>query len=157
MRSICICREKRGRRPRHPHPETSQGRVREIAVEQPEFVCALGRRCIPHASRDRRLSLQATRNAQLIRNLQVQHRPVLPKSASWEPETVRRKPKQVNAMIALPDIKCQASNGHVENNRTGAAQVGSRQPFRTRINRSLLAIISGLPTTRKLAGQSLRP
>jgi hypothetical protein len=35
--------------------------------------------------------------------LQVQHRPVLPKSASWEPETVRRKPKQVNAMIASPE------------------------------------------------------
>jgi hypothetical protein len=32
--------------------------------------------------------------------LQVEHRPVLPKSASWEPEAVRRKPKQVNAMIA---------------------------------------------------------
>jgi hypothetical protein len=32
--------------------------------------------------------------------LQVKHRPVLPKSASWEPEAVRRKLKQVNAMIA---------------------------------------------------------
>jgi hypothetical protein len=86
MRSICICREKR-RRPRHPHPETSQGRVREIAVEQPEFVCALGRRCMPHASRDRKLSVQALGDGQLSRNLQVQHRPVLPKSASWEPES----------------------------------------------------------------------
>jgi len=35
--------------------------------------------------------------------LQVKHRPVLPKSVSWEPEAVRRKPKQVNAMIALPE------------------------------------------------------
>jgi hypothetical protein len=35
--------------------------------------------------------------------LQVQHRPVLPISASWEPEAVRRKPKRVNAMIALPE------------------------------------------------------
>jgi hypothetical protein len=32
--------------------------------------------------------------------LQVEHHLVLPKSASWEPEVVRRKPKQVNAMIA---------------------------------------------------------
>jgi len=40
---------------------------------------------------------------QLTTNLQVEHRPVLPKSASWEPEAVRRKPKQVNAMIALPE------------------------------------------------------
>jgi len=31
------------------------------------------------------------------------HRPVLPKSASWEPEAVRRKSKRVNAMIALPE------------------------------------------------------
>jgi hypothetical protein len=99
MRSICICREKKGRRPRHPHPEASQGRVREIAVEQPEFVCALGRRCILHASRDRRLSRQATRNAQLIRNLQAEHRSVLPKSASWVPGAARRNPKRVNAMI----------------------------------------------------------
>ena len=35
--------------------------------------------------------------------LQVQHRPVLPKSASWEPEALRRKPQQANAMIALPE------------------------------------------------------
>jgi hypothetical protein len=35
--------------------------------------------------------------------MQVKHQPVLPKSASWEPEAVRRKPKQVNAMIALPE------------------------------------------------------
>jgi hypothetical protein len=28
---------------------------------------------------------------------------VLPKSASWEPEAVRRKAKQVNAMIASPE------------------------------------------------------
>ena len=43
--------------------------------------------------------------------LQVQHRPVLPKSASWEPEIVRRKAKRVNAMIALPE---DSLRGNVE-------------------------------------------
>lgn len=46
---------------------------------------------------------------------------MLPKSASWEPEAVRRKPKQVNAMIALPE---DLLRGNVE-----VAEVSWRKPL----------------------------
>jgi hypothetical protein len=44
-------------------------------------------------------------------SLQVKHRGVLPKSASWEPESSETQPKQVNAMIALPE---DSLRGNVE-------------------------------------------